>query len=64
MTQSQKTCLVCNQSQEQIPLIALAYQNKELWICPQHLPVLIHNPRQLADKLPGADTMKPSSHND
>ena len=64
MTQQNKTCLVCNQSQQQIPLINLAYQNGDLWICPQHLPVLIHNPQMLTGKLPGAEGMKPADHND
>ncbi|MFA6455374.1 MAG: hypothetical protein WCW40_01030 [Bacteroidota bacterium] len=64
MNQSSKTCFVCNQTQEQIPLIFLVYQNKELWICPQHLPVLIHHPQQLDGKLSGANDMKPSEHND
>jgi hypothetical protein len=64
MTQQTKHCLVCEQTQEQIPLIALAYRNSELWICPQHLPVLIHNPQMLAGKLPGAEGMSPSSHHD
>lgn len=64
MTQQAKQCLVCEQTQEQVPLIALAYQNQEFWICPQHLPVLIHNPRMLAGKLPGAEGMKSAEHKD
>jgi hypothetical protein len=35
------------------PLIMLKFQVKELAICPQCLPTLIHKPYQLADKLPG-----------
>ena len=57
-------CLVCEQTQDQIPLINLKYQQNDLWICPQHLPVLIHNPQMLAGKLPGAEKMKPAEHED
>lgn len=64
MSQSHSRCLVCEQTEAQIPLISLHYQQKELWICPQHLPVLIHNPQMLAGKLPGAEGMKPADHQD
>jgi hypothetical protein len=35
------------------PLLNLQFQGKEIHICPQCLPILIHKPYQLADKLPG-----------
>ena len=47
-------CLYCERNSDQVPLIALRFGGQALWICPQHLPILIHNPEQLADKLPGA----------
>ncbi len=63
--QTQKmACLVCGTESNSIPLISLDYQGKKLWICPQHLPVLIHNPTQLAGKLAGAEDMKPADHKD
>ncbi len=48
-------CLYCAQTSQEIPLIALRYGDQDLWICPQHLPILIHRPAMLADKLPGAE---------
>jgi hypothetical protein len=33
-------------------------------ICPQHLPVLIHNPQMLVGKLPGAEGLTPAEHHD
>lgn len=57
-------CLVCEQTQEQIPLLTISYQNGTFHICPQHLPVLIHNPQMLAGKLPGAEGMLPAQHHD
>ncbi len=50
-------CLVCEQDSQAVPLIELRYQDGVYWICPQHLPILIHKPSQLADKLPGADNL-------
>ena len=47
------TCLNCGASEQERPLISLRFQDKELCICPQCLPTLIHKPYQLADKLPG-----------
>lgn len=48
-------CLYCERDSQQVPLLSLAYRESELWICPQHLPLLIHQPDTLADKLPGAE---------
>jgi len=56
-------CLYCDRSSAQVPLIPLHYQGEILWICPQHLPILIHNPEKLAHKIPGAASFgKPDGH--
>ncbi len=48
-------CLYCERTSDQVPLLLMRYQDKDTWICPQHLPILIHKPENLAGKLPGAD---------
>ena len=60
MMQSQPVCLYCERNDDQVPLLALKYQGEDFWICPQHLPILIHKPAQLADKLPGAEFLSSS----
>jgi len=60
----QQHCLLCEKTQEQVPLIELTYQNTTFYICPQHLPVLIHNPQMLIGKLPGAEGMQAAEHHD
>lgn len=55
MSQDAQKCLYCERTASQVPLIALRFGGQDLWICPQHLPILIHKPEQLAEKLPGAD---------
>ncbi len=57
-----KACLFCDRDEHEIPLIHLDYQGKELWICPQHMPNLIHNPSSLEGKLPGAENMDAAEH--
>ena len=57
-------CLVCNRGENQIPLVVLKYQGGEFRMCPQHLPVLIHDPTQLAGKLPGAEDLRPADIHD
>jgi hypothetical protein len=42
-------CLSCGKTDTEIPLIPLVYRGKPIAICPQHLPILIHKPEQLAD---------------
>lgn len=57
-------CLACHRGGDEIPLIPLDYRGTRTWICPQHLPVLIHDPTQLTGRLPGAEDMKPAEHHD
>lgn len=59
-----KTCVVCDRDDYSVPLIAVQYRSSAFWICPQHLPTLIHDPGQLAHKLPGAENLDPSDHKD
>jgi hypothetical protein len=49
---SNPTCLNCGTADQERPLLTLKFQGNELYICPQCLPILIHKPYQLADKLP------------
>ncbi len=62
MSDPKPKCLYCEQTHDEIPLLALNYQNQQYWICPSHLPVLIHQPDQLIGKLPGADKLTPHEH--
>jgi hypothetical protein len=57
-------CLACGRTSGETPLIELLYREKNFWICPQHLPVLIHDPKTLTGKLPGAEGMEPADHHD
>jgi hypothetical protein len=45
------TCLNCNRSENDMPLISLQYSGKDAWICSQCMPQLIHHPELLTDKL-------------
>ena len=60
----ERQCLACQRGADEIPLISLEYRDSHFWICPQHLPVLIHDPTQLVGMLPGAETMSPADHHD
>lgn len=53
-----KTCIACDISEDQVPLMVLAFKGEELRICPQHIPLLIHEPQKLIGKLEGAENMK------
>jgi len=62
MTPATDYCLYCERDSNQIPLLALEFQGQELSICAQHLPLLIHSPAKLADKLPGLAQVPPAEH--
>lgn len=57
-------CLLCERDSNATPLITLEYRGTSFRICPQHLPVLIHDPVRLAGILPGAEEMQPSEIHD
>ena len=64
MSAQQPSCVYCERNSDEIPLLALRYAGEDLWICPTHLPILIHKPGQLADKLPGAKNLIPAEGHD
>jgi hypothetical protein len=47
------TCINCGASDEERPLLAIQFQGNEYRICPQCLPILIHQPHELTEKIPG-----------
>jgi hypothetical protein len=54
----EKKCIVCETTNQKAPLIQLDYQGQALFICPTHLPVLIHHPEELIGKVTGAEEFK------
>ena len=58
------TCLACGRSDRETPLVQLLHRGVGLYICPQHLPDLIHNPVELVGKLAGAEQLRPAEHHD
>lgn len=48
---SETRCLSCERSAQEVPLMAWHYQGRDLWICPDCLPRLIHRRAELADRL-------------
>jgi hypothetical protein len=59
MNDSSPKCIYCGISSDQVPLVSLLYQGTDYWICPQHLPILIHHPENLKEKFPGMETINP-----
>lgn len=56
----QSQCIQCGRDSSQAPLIRFDFKGEAYWICPQHLPLLIHKPAVLEDKLPGIEALGPS----
>jgi hypothetical protein len=61
---SESMCIVCSRNSDQTPLIPVEYRGSAIRICPQHLPILIHDPAQLIGRLPGAENLRPADHHD
>ncbi|MFH6768976.1 hypothetical protein V8G56_09530 [Gaetbulibacter aquiaggeris] len=55
---AEKTCLVCKKSSQQTPVTKFYHKDSEFYICPQHIPILIHNPQELVGLLEGADKLQ------
>ncbi|HTP09520.1 MAG TPA: hypothetical protein VMP08_14795 [Anaerolineae bacterium] len=55
-------CVNCERGVEEVPLLNLTHRHGGAYICPQCLPILIHQPHQLVTKLPGAEALQPHEH--
>ena len=49
---NQEKCIFCEQTSEDIPLLQLKYKGEIAWICPQHMPTIIHKTAQLKEIFP------------
>ncbi len=58
MEDNSKVCLFCKRGEQEVPLLAVDFKSNHYWICPQHMPTLIHNPTQLEGMLPGAEDLQ------
>jgi hypothetical protein len=56
MTPSNTQCLACGRTSDEVTLITLEYRGSQPRICPQCLPMLIHQPGRLEESLPGASS--------
>ncbi|MBT8462985.1 MAG: hypothetical protein KJO44_10740 [Gemmatimonadetes bacterium] len=57
-------CVACSRTSDEVPIVRIEYRGVMIGICPQHLPVLIHDPTALAGKLAGAEEMQAADHHD
>ncbi len=57
-TNNEKVCLFCKRDEQEVPLVGLDFKGASYWICPQHIPVLIHDPSKLEGLLPGAENLQ------
>ncbi len=64
MSETIHTCVVCGQTSQQLPLLSLTYQSEQYYLCPTHLPVLLHQPQRLKGLLPGAEKLQGADHHD
>jgi hypothetical protein len=60
----QHQCVACAIGDDDAPLLCFEYRGGRFWICPPHLPLLIHDPGQLVGKIAGAEKFRPAEHHD
>ncbi len=59
MSNKVERCINCNQTEAEVPLVAIRYTGKNGWVCSQCMPIFIHKPEQFASKLSGLDDSIP-----
>ena len=64
MSEVRSRCVACDRTSEEVPIVRIEYQGEATGICPQHLPILIHDPTRLAGRLAGAEAMEAADHHD
>ncbi|MHC1781714.1 MAG: hypothetical protein AB9891_02940 [Anaerolineaceae bacterium] len=60
--EEKKACVFCGVGSNELPLLVMTYFEKDYYICPEHVPVLIHEPAKLTGKLPGAEKLTGHAH--
>lgn len=61
---AKRECAVCGKDDNTVPLVSLMYRGTAVFVCPQHMPVLIHDPARLVGTLPGAENLEPGEPDD
>jgi hypothetical protein len=56
------SCIHCEKSEEEAPILRLRFAGEDSAICSSCLPILIHKPDRLIGRLKGAERISPSSH--
>lgn len=56
------TCINCDRSENEMPLITLHYKGEVIHLCSGCLPILLHSPAKLSGKLVDAEKIKPANH--
>lgn len=51
MSESTHHCLNCDAPEDRAALLAVRHGGRDVWICAQCMPALIHEPQQVAEKL-------------
>lgn len=47
-----ESCICCKRSDEEVPIVTWRFRGQRFYLCPEHLPLLIHAPQELASLLP------------
>ena len=53
-------CVNCGKGEAEAVLLPIRFRGDSGWICSQCFPMLIHNPKKLAGRLKGAETLAPA----
>jgi hypothetical protein len=53
-------CVGCGRSEAEVVLLPIRFRGEAGWICSRCFPMLIHNPKKLAGRLEGAETLTPA----
>jgi len=51
----EKKCLLCQESENRTILVQMKFKGNEIYMCPAHLPILIHDPQKLVGIIEGAE---------
>ena len=55
-------CVGCGRGESEAVLLAIRFRGDTGWISSQCFPTLVHNPKKLAWRLEGAETLMPTDH--
>ena len=58
----EKKCIVCGSDTNEMPLLKFEFKQQEIYVCSEHIPIIIHQPQKLQGLIPDLPPDRGADH--